>query len=133
LPAWFTAWIARRSSRTLDLRMISTAHFMHDVYGPFDARLSIEPPMGPQGRKKRLAPPDRSRRGPSRLGSAGFLRRRPRRAPRRQLLRHPMLLTQASANRLEDTCPRRDPPGPACPRGPGTRSGARAESMVPAG
>jgi len=44
LPAWFAAWIAAGSQRTLELRMITTAHFMHDVYGPFDGPLSIHPP-----------------------------------------------------------------------------------------
>ena len=42
--AWFTAAIDRRTFRTLDLRMIAAAHFMHDVYGPFDAPVRIERP-----------------------------------------------------------------------------------------
>jgi hypothetical protein len=44
LPAWFEAWIADRSLRTLELRMTTTAHFMHDVYGPFDAPIELHAP-----------------------------------------------------------------------------------------
>ena len=29
---------------TLDLHMTATAHFMHEVYGPFDSPLRIVPP-----------------------------------------------------------------------------------------
>ena len=43
-PAWFEVLLDRRTLRTLDLRMNTTAHFMHDTYGPFNARLAIEPP-----------------------------------------------------------------------------------------
>jgi hypothetical protein len=42
--AWFELVIAKRSLRTLDLHMNTTAHFMHEVYGRFDAPLSIKPP-----------------------------------------------------------------------------------------
>ncbi len=45
IPAWFTAWIDRRTYRTLELRMTAAAHFMHHVYGPFDAPLTIRPPL----------------------------------------------------------------------------------------
>ena len=45
-PAWFTAWIDRANYRTLRLNMVAAAHFMHDVGGPFDAPLTIEPPRG---------------------------------------------------------------------------------------
>jgi hypothetical protein len=43
-PAWFELLIAKRSMRTLDLRMNTTAHFMHEVYGGFDEPLNIKPP-----------------------------------------------------------------------------------------
>ena len=43
-PAWFTATVDRKTFRTLDLRMITTAHFMHHVYGSFNAARPIEPP-----------------------------------------------------------------------------------------
>jgi hypothetical protein len=31
--------------RTLDLRMVASAHFMHDSYSAFDARTRIRPPV----------------------------------------------------------------------------------------
>jgi len=43
-PAWFEAWVDRASGRTLELDMITAAHFMHDVYGPFDAPVRLTPP-----------------------------------------------------------------------------------------
>ena len=43
-PAWFEASIDRTSGRTLELDMIAASHFMHDVYGPFDASLHVTPP-----------------------------------------------------------------------------------------
>ncbi|MGB2953513.1 MAG: copper resistance protein CopC [Gaiellaceae bacterium] len=43
-PAWFKVWIDKRSYRTLQLRMTAAAHFMHHVYGPFDAPIRIAPP-----------------------------------------------------------------------------------------
>jgi len=43
-PAWFAITVDARTQRTLDLRMITTAHFMHERYGSFDAPLSITPP-----------------------------------------------------------------------------------------
>ena len=43
-PAWFAAAIDRRTLRTLDVHMVATAHFMHDVYGAFDATPPIEQP-----------------------------------------------------------------------------------------
>lgn len=43
-PAWFAISVDKRTLRTLDLRMTTTAHFMHERYGPFDAPLSISPP-----------------------------------------------------------------------------------------
>ena len=42
--AWFEVAIDKRTLRTLDLHMVTTAHFMHDVYGPFNAPLKIRPP-----------------------------------------------------------------------------------------
>jgi hypothetical protein len=43
-PAWFTVLIGRQTLRTLDLRMVTAAHFMHDVYGPFNQPLRLGPP-----------------------------------------------------------------------------------------
>jgi len=43
-PAWFEASIERATGRTLELDMIAASHFMHDVYGPFDAPLRVTPP-----------------------------------------------------------------------------------------
>jgi hypothetical protein len=43
-PAWFTAWIDRRSYRTLRLRMTAAAHFMFHRYESFDRPLRIRPP-----------------------------------------------------------------------------------------
>jgi hypothetical protein len=43
-PAWFTVLLDRRTLRTLDLRMVTAAHFMHDVYGPFNQPLRLRPP-----------------------------------------------------------------------------------------
>lgn len=43
-PACFTALIDRQTLRTLDLRMVTAAHFMHDVYGPFNQPLRLRPP-----------------------------------------------------------------------------------------
>jgi hypothetical protein len=43
-PAWFEVAIDRRTYRTLESRMVTTAHFMHDVYGGFNATPPISPP-----------------------------------------------------------------------------------------
>lgn len=43
-PAWFTIAVDRTTYRTLETRMITTAHFMHDVYGRFNATPPIAPP-----------------------------------------------------------------------------------------
>jgi copper transport protein len=43
-PAWFTLWIDRTSYRTLELRMVAAAHFMHHRYGDFNAAPPIRPP-----------------------------------------------------------------------------------------
>ena len=43
-PSWFEAWIDPATGRTLKLDMIAAAHFMHDVYGPFNAPVRLAPP-----------------------------------------------------------------------------------------
>jgi len=43
-PAWFEIAVDKRTFHTLDLRMTTTAHFMHETYGSFDAAGSIAPP-----------------------------------------------------------------------------------------
>ena len=43
-PAWFEITVDKRTMRTLDLRMTTTAHFMHERYSAFDAKLSVVPP-----------------------------------------------------------------------------------------
>ncbi|HEX4518915.1 MAG TPA: hypothetical protein VH063_04965 [Gaiellaceae bacterium] len=43
-PAWFDAWIDKRNGHTLVLTMTAVAHFMHHVYGPFDAPFQLHPP-----------------------------------------------------------------------------------------
>jgi hypothetical protein len=43
-PGWYELRIAKRSMRTLELRMNATAHFMREVYERFNARLEITPP-----------------------------------------------------------------------------------------
>jgi hypothetical protein len=45
-PAWFAITVDKRSLHTLDLRMVTTSHFMHERYGPFDSPLTVEPPTG---------------------------------------------------------------------------------------
>jgi len=42
--AWFTLALDRSTLRTVDLRMVATAHFMHDRYGAFDAAAPVEAP-----------------------------------------------------------------------------------------
>jgi len=44
IQAWFTIWVDRETARTLELRMTAQAHFMHQIYGPFDRPLRIVPP-----------------------------------------------------------------------------------------
>jgi hypothetical protein len=44
LPGWFTLVLDRHTLRTLDLRMVTTAHFMHEIYGSFDAAPEIQAP-----------------------------------------------------------------------------------------
>jgi hypothetical protein len=43
-PAWFDVVLDRETLRTLDLRMNTTAHFMHEVYGSFNTAPAIRPP-----------------------------------------------------------------------------------------
>jgi hypothetical protein len=43
-PAWFTAWIDKRSSLPLQLRMTAAAHFMFHRYLAFNRPLTITPP-----------------------------------------------------------------------------------------
>jgi hypothetical protein len=43
-PGWYELLIAKQSLRTLAMRMNATAHFMHEVYGKFNAPLKITPP-----------------------------------------------------------------------------------------
>jgi hypothetical protein len=43
-PGWFSVVLDRRTLRTLDVRMVTTAHFMHDVFRSFDAAPPIRPP-----------------------------------------------------------------------------------------
>jgi hypothetical protein len=43
-PAWFAITVDKRTARTLDLRMTTTAHFMHERYRSFDAPLAVTPP-----------------------------------------------------------------------------------------
>ena len=43
-PAWFEARIEKSTGRTLVLDMTAVAHFMHHVYGPFDAPFELHPP-----------------------------------------------------------------------------------------
>jgi hypothetical protein len=43
-PAWFTAVIEQKTYHTLLTQMITTAHFMHDVYGGFNTTPPITPP-----------------------------------------------------------------------------------------
>ena len=45
-PAWFEIVVDKQTSRTLDLRMTTTAHFMHERYGSFDEPLAVRPPSG---------------------------------------------------------------------------------------
>lgn len=44
IPAWFTVAIEKSTSRTLNVRMMATAHFMNDAYGAFNRARPITPP-----------------------------------------------------------------------------------------
>jgi hypothetical protein len=43
-PGWFTLSLDKKTLRTLDVWMIATSHFMHDVYGSFNTTRPILPP-----------------------------------------------------------------------------------------
>jgi hypothetical protein len=43
-PAWFSVALDRATLRTLELQMVTTAHFMSDVYGSFNTTPPIQPP-----------------------------------------------------------------------------------------
>lgn len=43
-PGWYTAVVDRKTFRTYDVRMVATAHFMHDRYHSFNEALAIRPP-----------------------------------------------------------------------------------------
>ena len=43
-PAWFDVALDKRTMHTLETTMVTTAHFMHDVYGAFDSTPPIVPP-----------------------------------------------------------------------------------------
>lgn len=43
-PAWFQAEIDKANGRTLELWMIAASHFMHHLYGPFNADIRVQPP-----------------------------------------------------------------------------------------
>ena len=43
-PAWFSAVLDQRTLRTLELQMLTTAHFMHHVYRAFNEPLRLVPP-----------------------------------------------------------------------------------------
>jgi hypothetical protein len=43
-PAWFDVAVDKRTLHTLETQMVTTAHFMHDVYGAFDSTPPIVPP-----------------------------------------------------------------------------------------
>ena len=44
-PGWFTATVDRNSFRTYDVRMVATAHFMHDWFHSFNETPPIRPPV----------------------------------------------------------------------------------------
>ena len=43
-PAWFTVAIDKHTFRTHDLEMTTTAHFMHQSYGPFNLPIRLYKP-----------------------------------------------------------------------------------------
>ncbi|HEY7398066.1 MAG TPA: hypothetical protein VH538_07180 [Gaiellaceae bacterium] len=44
IPAWFKVAIEKATSRTVNVGMMATAHFMNDAYGAFDRARPITPP-----------------------------------------------------------------------------------------
>ncbi|MGO9821803.1 MAG: hypothetical protein ACLPTJ_14295 [Solirubrobacteraceae bacterium] len=49
-PGFFTIYVDKSTHRTLELEMTAAAHFMHHIYGPFNAPLKIQPPEPPASR-----------------------------------------------------------------------------------
>jgi hypothetical protein len=49
-PGFFTIYVDKSTHRTLELYMTAAAHFMHHIYGPFNAPLKIRPPESPAPR-----------------------------------------------------------------------------------
>jgi len=47
VPAWFRLAIDKQTLRTLELRMVAPAHFMHHRYSGFNSGPAITPPAGP--------------------------------------------------------------------------------------
>jgi len=45
-PAWFKLAIDKKTMRTLELRMVAPAHFMHHLYSGFNSGFTIKPPAG---------------------------------------------------------------------------------------
>jgi hypothetical protein len=43
-PAFFTIWVDESTHRTLRLQMTAAGHFMTHHYGPFNSKITIEPP-----------------------------------------------------------------------------------------
>jgi hypothetical protein len=43
-PAWYTLIVDRETLRTYDVRMVATAHFMHDRFHSFNKTPAIRPP-----------------------------------------------------------------------------------------
>ena len=43
-PAWYAVILDRQTFRTYDLRMVATAHFMHDRFHSFNETPAIRPP-----------------------------------------------------------------------------------------
>ena len=43
-PAWFVATLDKATTRTLELDMMATSHFMHDTYRAFNSAPAITPP-----------------------------------------------------------------------------------------
>jgi hypothetical protein len=43
-PAWFKVALDERTLHTLDLHMVTTAHFMHDAYSSFNTAPPVTPP-----------------------------------------------------------------------------------------
>jgi len=44
VPGWFDVLLDKTTLRTLEVRMVATAHFMRDIYGSFNATPAVRPP-----------------------------------------------------------------------------------------